>query len=59
MGEPVRLVVLKSLQMGWVESPPYFCAASERARDVVMEYTERKIGDLKPHKFTEYARGAS
>ncbi len=28
-GEPVKIVVLLSLQMGWVESPPYFCAATE------------------------------
>ena len=33
-GEPVRLVVPTSLQMGWIESSPYFCAASETARDV-------------------------
>ncbi len=26
-GKPVKLVVPTSLQMGWVESPPYFCAA--------------------------------
>ena len=30
---PVELVVPTSLQMGWIESPPYFCAASETARD--------------------------
>ena len=33
-GKPVKLVVPTSLQMGWIESPPYFCAASETARDV-------------------------
>ena len=33
-GEPVRLVVPTSLQMGWVESPAYFCAASKTGRDV-------------------------
>ena len=36
-GEPTRLVVPTSLQMGWVESPPYFCAASETARDVATQ----------------------
>ena len=30
-GEPVRLVIPSSLQMGWVDSPGYFCAASETA----------------------------
>ena len=37
-GEQVRLVVLIYLQMGWNESPPYFCAASETARDVAQKY---------------------
>jgi hypothetical protein len=27
-GEPVLLVVPTSLQLGWVESPPYFCTAT-------------------------------
>ncbi len=29
--QPVKLVVPTSLQMGWIESPPYFCVASETA----------------------------
>ena len=33
-GEPITLVVPTSLQMGWVESPPYFCAATETSRDI-------------------------
>ena len=32
-GQPVKLVIPTSLQMGWIESPPYFCAAAETARD--------------------------
>ncbi len=28
-GKPTMLVIPTSLQMGWVESPPYFCAATE------------------------------
>jgi len=48
-GEPCRLVVPTSLQMGWVESPPYFCAASETARDVAVEYIETPIGSLPQH----------
>jgi hypothetical protein len=55
-GEPVRLVVPTSLQMGWVESPPYFCAASETARDVAAKYAEARIGSLEDHKFAKYAR---
>ncbi len=56
-GEPVKLVVTISLQMGWVESPPYFCAASETARDIAMDYTNTKVGSLPTHKFTNYTRG--
>jgi hypothetical protein len=54
-GEPVKLVVPSSLQMGWVESPPNFCAASETARDVATQYTETPVGSLKDHKFIDYA----
>jgi hypothetical protein len=35
-GQPVSLVVPTLLQMDWVESPPYFCAATEIARDTAM-----------------------
>ena len=31
---PIQLVIPTALQMGWCESPPFFCAASETARDV-------------------------
>jgi hypothetical protein len=58
-GEPCRLVVPTSLQMGWVESPPYFCAASETARDVAAEYIETPIGSLPPHKFEHWAEPAT
>jgi hypothetical protein len=44
--------------MGWVESPPYFCAASETAQDVTVDYIETKLGSLPHHKFNEWA-GAS
>ena len=41
--DDVHLVVPTSLQMGWIESPPYFCAASETARDVAAMYAERPM----------------
>ena len=31
----IMIVVPNCLQMGWCESPPFFCAASETARDVI------------------------
>jgi hypothetical protein len=56
-GESIYLVVPTSLQMGWVESPPFFCAALETARDVPQDYCETKLGTLPLHKFTNYLIG--
>ncbi len=53
-GMPITLVVPTSLQMGWVESPPYFCAATETARDVALDYCNTPIGSLPRHKFTAH-----
>jgi hypothetical protein len=33
-GDPTQLVIPEALQMGWGESPPFFCAATETARDI-------------------------
>jgi hypothetical protein len=56
-GRPIYLVVPTSLQIGWVESPPFFCAASETARDVAQDYSETRLGTLLPHKFTKFMIG--
>ena len=32
--EEIQLVIPDALQMGWSESPPFFCAATETARDI-------------------------
>jgi hypothetical protein len=40
--------------MGWVESPPFFCMASETARDVAQDCCKTKLGTLPPHKFSKY-----
>jgi hypothetical protein len=57
-GELVRLVVPTLLQMGWVESPPYFCAATETAQDIATEYNETELGTRPCHKFETHAMGA-
>ncbi len=44
------IVVPNSLQMGWCESPPFFCAASETARDII---SDLRGTDLPPHPFEE------
>ena len=53
-GSPTMLVVPTSLQMGWVESPPYFCTATETARDIATEYTDMPVGAIAEHKFSRY-----
>ena len=35
--DDIQIVVPNSLQMGWCESPPFFCAGSETARDIIEE----------------------
>ena len=52
-GMPIKMVVPTSLQMGWIESPPYFCTVSETGRDVVEQYIKTPVGSLAEHKFVE------
>ena len=52
-GIPKKLVVPTSLQMGWIESPPYFCTVSETGRDVAEQYIDTPVGSLAEHKFVE------
>jgi hypothetical protein len=54
-GSPVRIVVPSQLQMGWAESPAYFCAATETGRDHIQGLNESHT-QLRPHKFEQYVR---
>ncbi len=58
-GQPVRLVIPTSLQMGWVELPPYYCAATETARDTALEYIKMRMGTKLRHKFEHFATGSA
>jgi len=58
-GEPVRIVIPTSLQMGWVESPGYFCTASETARDVAEKYVRTPVGSNGSHKFLHHTQTGS
>jgi hypothetical protein len=58
-GKPIMLVVPTPLQMGWVKSPPYFCAATETVRDISTDYIETEINSLPLHKFEHYVVRAS
>ena len=53
-GAPVELVIPSALQMGWCESPPFFCAASETARNVAEELIAEPTGSLPPHPLEEF-----
>lgn len=55
-GPSTTLVVPNSLQMGWIESPPYFCTASETSRDVADIYIETPVGSRPPHKFLPHTQ---
>jgi hypothetical protein len=55
---PTTLVVPTSLQMGWVESPPYFCTATETSQDLATKYAETKLNLLTPQKFEKFVLGA-
>ena len=52
-GQPIRLVVPTSIQMGWSKSPSYFCAATETARDIADDYVRQELGTLLHQKFEE------
>jgi hypothetical protein len=41
-GEPIRLVIPSALQMGWNESPAYFCATTDTAGDVAQTWIDTK-----------------
>ena len=41
--DDIQIVVPCSLQMGWCESPPFFCAASETARDIIEHLIQTNI----------------
>jgi hypothetical protein len=47
--EDTYLVIPSSLQMGWCDSPAYFCAASETARDVTEDLAAEPVGSLPVH----------
>jgi hypothetical protein len=56
-GSPIRIVVPAALQMGWAESPAYFCAATETARDIIQNLVSERT-ELPPHCLEEYMHPA-
>lgn len=48
-GDEIMIVIPCALQMGWKLSPPYFCAATETARDVAQVMLDEPTSKLPPH----------
>ena len=46
--EETEIVVPKCLQMGWCKSPPFFCAASKTAQDVITALLKEAVLPLYP-----------
>lgn len=51
-GQPIRIVIPSAVQMGWVESPSYFCTVTECARDIT-QYLVDNNTSLPPHPIEE------
>ena len=45
--------------MGWIESPSYFCTASETARDVAQQLIKTEVGTTAEHKFHKFTRDSN
>ena len=56
-GHPIRIVVPSALQMGWAQSPAFFCAATETWRDIIQGLVSDQV-ELPPHCFEEYMHPA-
>jgi hypothetical protein len=54
-GAPVQIVVPSALQMGWTESPSYFCAATETGRDII-DLLLREGIDLPEHPMEKFMK---
>ncbi len=42
-GEPTHLVIPAAVQMGWVESPGFFCTVTESARDLTQHFVNNEV----------------
>jgi len=48
-GERIHIVIPKTLQMGWCESPPFLCSTTEIVRDIVEDFVAKPVGSLPEH----------
>jgi hypothetical protein len=52
-GSQIRIVIPSALQMGWMESSPYFCTVTETEREFIQWLADQKI-DCPPHPLKKY-----
>jgi hypothetical protein len=52
--DETEIVIPHSLQMGWCESPPFFCAATETARDIIQDMFHSDLQQLPSHDMEHY-----
>jgi hypothetical protein len=52
-GFPNPIVIPSALQMGWMESPQYFCTATKTGQDFIQWLTNQNI-DCPPHRLEKY-----
>jgi hypothetical protein len=52
-GASICIVVPSALQMGWMESPQYFCTATETGRDFIQWLVDQKI-ECPPHPLEKF-----
>jgi hypothetical protein len=53
--EPTKIVLPSALQMGWCESPGYFCAATESTRDMAQHWIDSNE-NLPNHGFEDFVK---
>ncbi len=42
-GEPIHLVIPAAVQLGWVESPRFFCVVTELAQDLTQHFVDNDV----------------
>lgn len=52
-GSPICIVMPLALQMGWAESPSYFCVAMETGQDIIQGLMTDQV-ELPVHQIEKY-----
>jgi hypothetical protein len=52
--DEIQIVIPHSLQMGWCESPPFFCAATETGRDIIHNLVHDLSIFIPPHSMEHH-----